>query len=103
MNLLFPAKICNLDCCFQHGKYVYSDAYGGLPVSGFSEPNSQDQNLRNRTSSHCMCWPKFLGADARLMRTMVPYQDSPKIYAALKGLSHEMDLGFDDMHGQFKA
>ncbi len=65
-------------------EYVYSDAYGGPPVSGFSEPNSQDQNLRNRTS-HCMCWPKFLGADARLMRTMVPYQDSLKINNLTRG------------------
>ncbi len=24
-------------------------------------------------------------------------------YSSIKGLSHEMDLAFDDMHGQFKA
>jgi hypothetical protein len=25
------------------------------------------------------------------------------LYIALQGLSHEMDLAFDDMHGQFQA
>ncbi len=27
----------------------------------------------------------------------------PLIYRPLQGLSHEMDLAFEDMHGQFKA
>ncbi len=67
-------------------------------LSTISAEKSGDVQPNRTTAKSVIPFTKFKG----IVKT-----ESSKLtlemYADLKGLSHEMDLTFDDMHGQFQA
>jgi hypothetical protein len=76
-----------------------TEKYKSKNLEGLLELQNKTPVWNDETQSYVL---NFHGRVTQVYRRVV-FNPSPVTLSPLKGLSHEMDLAFDDMHGQFST